>query len=328
MPNVIVVLEAKDAQALHPACLRAIAFGRAASQSLGATLSLLLIGHELGDLIETARHYGADQVYVVDSGALTPPHAEKIVPTLLDIVVHVNATVVVAAATTFGKDVSPRLAELLDAAYVSECIGFEATNDGILWRRPISAGNAVAYCKTEPERTVVSVRHTEFEPASFNIQLSPVEYLQASKAEQSVDRVESIRFAPVENLRPDIAEARIVVSGGRPLGSRYFQVLGPLADALGAGLGATRAICDGGYAPADLQVGQTGKVVSPDLYLAVGISGAIQHLSGIKGARVVVAINSDPEAPIVATADYALIGDLFTLVPELVQELHRRKRES
>ncbi len=328
MANVIVLLEAKDASTLRPACLRAITFGREVSQTVGGALSLLLLGHEVGKLGEAARGYGADQVYVVDDCSLTPPLAERIAPTLRNVALLANATIVIAAATAFGKDVLPRLAELLDAAFVSECIGFEICSNDLLWRRPISAGNAVAYCKSESARTVVSVRHTEFEPANAKLDFSPIEVLQAAKAEPLIDRVEPIGFEIVESSRPDIAEAHIVVSGGRPLAGRFFQVLGPLADALGAGLGATRAACDGGHVPSDYQVGQTGRVVSPDLYIAVGISGAIQHLSGIKGARIIVAINSDPEAPIVSIADYALIGNLFELVPDLTDELNRRKRDT
>ncbi len=158
--------------------------------------------------------------------------------------------------------------------------------------------------------------------------MSPIESLGAAPVEAAASRIELFGYDAVDNSRPDLTEARVVVSGGRALAGRFFEVLGPLADTLGAALGATRAACDGGFAPGDFQVGQTGKVVAPELYVAVGISGAIQHVAGMKGARIVVAINSDPLAPIVSLADYTLIGDLFQLVPELVGALRRHAGES
>ncbi len=287
-----------------------------------------MLGNGVSAPAEEARGYGASRVYVIDDAYLTHCIAERIVPSIVRAAKQANADIIVAAATAFGKDVLPCLAESMDAAFVGDCIGFDSSSGEFLWHRPIMAGNAVAYCKSDSVRTVISVRHTEFEPAARTDTLGPIEYVNACKADSSIDRVKLLEYSITENTRPDIAEARVVVSGGRPLGERFFKVLGPLADALGAALGATRSACDGGYAPADYQVGQTGKVVSPDLYIAVGISGAIQHISGIKGSRVIVAINSDPDAPIISMADYALVGNLFELVPQLVGELQRRERDA
>ena len=239
-----------------------------------------------------------------------------------------RASYVLGAATAMGKDILPRLAGATGSAFISDCVGFEIVDKQLIWRRPLCAGNVIAHCASETDCTVVTVRHAEFEAARTNGRISPVESLEASAVESASSRIESVSYESIDNPRPELTEARVVVSGGRALASRFFEVLGPLADTLGAALGATRAACDGGYAPGDFQVGQTGKVVAPDLYFAVGISGAIQHVAGMKGARVVVAINSDPQAPIVSLADYALIGDLFQLVPELVNELRRRSENS
>jgi electron transfer flavoprotein alpha subunit len=227
-----------------------------------------------------------------------------------------------------GKDLLPRLASAIESAYVGDCIGFENSPDGIVWARPLCAGNAIAYCQSETTKAIIAVRHSEFSPATPNGGESPIVPVPAAPAETPAGRKTLTGFEAIENPRPELTEARVVVSGGRALAGRFFEVLGPLADTLGAALGATRAACDDGYAPGDFQVGQTGKVVAPDLYFAVGISGAIQHVAGMKGARVVVAINSDPQAPIVSVADYTLVGDLFRLVPELVDELRKHAQNS
>ena len=328
MSKVLVFLEVKDSLALRPASLHAITFARSLCQTLSATYSLVLLGHGIVDLANSVRGYGAERVYVVDDPKLTDPFAENYVPTLRRIAEGLHASFVLGAATAMGKDILPRLAGVMGSAFISDCIGFEMVSDELLWRRPLYAGNAIAYCASDSERTVISVRHAEFEAACTNGGFSPIEKLEASPVDAASSRIESCGYETVDNPRPELTEARVVVSGGRALAGRFFEVLGPLADTLGAALGATRAACDGGYAPGDFQVGQTGKVVAPDLYFAVGISGAIQHVAGMKGARVVVAINSDPQAPIVSLADYTLIGDLFQLVPQLVDELRRNSEDS
>jgi electron transfer flavoprotein alpha subunit len=328
MSKVIVFLEVKDSEALRPASLHAITFARSLSQSLGLSFSVVLLGNEILGLAEKARGFGADQVYVFDSPCFSEPFAENFVPSLRRVVEQTRASYVIGAATAAGKDLMPRLASTLGSAYISDCVGVEIVANGLLWKRPLCAGNAIAYCESGTECTVVTVRHAEFEAASTNGGLSPIVILDAVPAEGAAQRIELFGYDKLDNPRPELTEARVVVSGGRALAGRFFEVLGPLADTLGAALGATRAACDGGFAPGDFQVGQTGKVVAPDLYFAVGISGAIQHVAGMKGARVVVAINSDPSAPIVSVADYTLVGDLFELVPALVGELKRRSQNS
>jgi electron transfer flavoprotein alpha subunit len=328
MSKVIVFLEIKEPGVLRPASLHAITFARILGQKLGLSYSLVLLGHGVLALADSVRGYGAERVYVVDDPVLAEPFAENYVPTLRRVVELSQASYVVGAATAAGKDMLPRLAGSLESAFISDCIGIEVNGCDVLWRRPLLAGNAIALCASETARTVITVRHSEFDAACTNGHFSPIDILDAAPAEAAASRIQFSGYDAVDNPRPELAEARVVVSGGRALAGRFLEVLGPLADSLGAALGATRAACDGGFAPGDFQVGQTGKVVAPELYLAVGISGAIQHVAGMKGARIIVAINSDPRAPIVSLADYSLIGDLFELVPELVGELRRYSRLS
>jgi electron transfer flavoprotein alpha subunit len=220
---------------------------------------------------------------------------------------------VFAASTTFGKDLMPRVAALLDTAQISDIMAVESANR---FRRPIYAGNAIVTVETDPAAKIVgTVRSASFEAASTGGS-APIE-----KAALSVELPTHTRFISVsaaKNDRPDLQTASRVVSGGRALGSADgFKILYSFADKIGAAVGASRAAVDAGYAPNELQVGQTGKIIAPELYMAIGISGAIQHLTGIKDARTIVAINKDSEAPIFEVADIGLVGDLFKIVPEL-----------
>jgi electron transfer flavoprotein alpha subunit len=187
------------------------------------------------------------------------------------------------------------------------------------------AGNAFGICSISTPIQVVSVRQSAFAAAEPQGGSSPVENAAYAGPSKAAERVEFVSFDQVKNARPELAEARVVVSGGRALKEKFNQVLDPLADTLGAAMGASRAACDAGYAPSDFQVGQTGKIVAPQLYFAIGISGAIQHLAGMKGSKVIVAINKDGEAPIFQVADYGLVADLFTVVPELTKAIAAAK---
>ena len=227
-------------------------------------------------------------------------------------------THIVASASAVGRDVFPRLAALLDLMPVTDVVAVLGPRR---FERPIYAGNAIETVSNSQERQVLTIRASAFRPALGGNE-APVEPVEADAGLATAARF--VSAARTEGDRPDLASAQIVVGGGVALGSaENFQLIEKLARVLGAAVGATRAAVDAGYAPNDWQVGQTGKIIAPDLYIGIGISGALQHLAGIQGAKQIVAINSDPEAPLVKLADYALVGDLFQLVPELIGELQR-----
>jgi electron transfer flavoprotein alpha subunit len=222
-----------------------------------------------------------------------------------------------ANASAYGKNILPRVAALLDVAQISEVTKVLAQDT---YERPIYAGNAIATVQSTDAIQVLTIRSTNFEAALSSSQTAPIELL-GHIDEQGLTICKGQET--VQSSRPELTAAKVIVSGGRGLGSaeQYKSILEPLADKMGAAMGASRAAVDAGYVPNDYQVGQTGKIVAPGLYIAVGISGAIQHLAGMKDSKIIVAINKDPEAPIFAVADYGLVADLFTAVPELVQEL-------
>jgi len=261
-----------------------------------------------------ARVAGVAKVLLADGPQLANFLAENVAAQVL--AVARGYSHLLAAATANGKNVMPRVAAALDVAQVSEVIGVESADT---FTRPIYAGNAIATVQATDAIKVLTVRATSFDAAAADGGQAPVEPV-AAVADSGLSQFVSRALAKSD--RPELQGARVVVAGGRGLGAaENFKLLDALADKLNAALGASRAAVDAGYAPNDWQVGQTGKVVAPQLYIAVGISGAIQHLAGMKDSKVIVAINKDPEAPIFASADYGLVGDLFELVPQLVKEL-------
>ncbi|GJD34878.1 electron transfer flavoprotein subunit alpha/FixB family protein [Methylobacterium aerolatum] len=291
-----------------------------AAKDIGAPIHALVAGSTAKAAAEAAGKLdGVEKVLLAEDAAYDHDLAEP-VSALIAAVAGPYDTIV-AAATTTGKNVLPRVAALLDVAQVSDIIKVVSADT---FERPIYAGNAIQTVQAPGPKRVVTVRAAAFKPTGEGGSAAPVEAASgAGAAAGSTFKSEEI----AKSDRPELAGARIIVSGGRSLGSseKFHELIEPLADSLGAAVGASRAAVDAGYAPNDWQVGQTGKVVAPDLYVAVGISGAIQHLAGMKDSKVIVAINKDEDAPIFQVADYGLVGDLFQVVPELQSEIGKAK---
>ena len=286
-----------------------------AARQIGHEIHILVAGHDCQNVAaEAAKIQGVSKVIVADNEAYAHQLAENVAPLIVELAQGYSH--VLAPASTQGKNVMPRVAALYDVAQVSDIIAVVAADT---FKRPIYAGNAIATVKSDDCLKVITVRGSSFAPTETGAGNASVEAL--SKVYTS-DKVRFISEALVKTARPELNAARVVISGGRGVGSREnFALLEQLADKIGAAIGASRAAVDSGYAQNDLQVGQTGKIVAPDLYIAVGISGAIQHLAGMKESKVIVAINKDEEAPIFQVADYGLVGDLFEVLPELTSKL-------
>ncbi|MGI9301910.1 MAG: electron transfer flavoprotein subunit alpha/FixB family protein [Gammaproteobacteria bacterium] len=310
--SVLVVAE-HDNSELKPATLNTVT----AAQAVGGDLDLLVAGSSCGAVAEAATKIaGVSRVLLADSAALEHDLAENIAPLLVELVG--NYSHVFAPATTFGKNVMPRAAALLDVSQISDV---SAVVSADTFERPIYAGNALATVQSSDPVKLVTVRTTKFEAAAQEGGRAPVENVEGG-GDAGLSTFLGQEATKLE--RPELTTARVVVSGGRGMQSGdNFGMLEKIADKLNAAIGASRAAVDAGYVPNDYQVGQTGKVVAPDLYMAVGISGAIQHLAGMKDSKVIVAINKDEEAPIFQLADYGLVADLFTALPELEQELDK-----
>ncbi|HYB91958.1 MAG TPA: electron transfer flavoprotein subunit alpha/FixB family protein [Candidatus Binataceae bacterium] len=268
--------------------------------------------------------YGPAKVIALAHPVLKNPLADAYTAALAGLVKTTGAEYVLATATAMGKDLMPRLAARLQAPMASEIIAING--DGTLVR-PMYAGNVLATIEMDGPVKVVTVRGTAFDAAKAGGGAAPVEKV-AAEIDSAALKMQFVSFAATKSDRPQLNEARVVVSGGRGLKSaeNFTTVLEPLVDVLGAAMGASRAAVDAGFVPNDLQVGQTGKVVAPELYIAVGISGAIQHLAGMKDSKIIVAINRDEEAPIFSVADYGVVADLFKAVPEMVEELKKLKQ--
>lgn len=291
-----------------------------AALELGKEVDVIIIGSECATVVKEAEKLPhIQQIISVDASEYKHQLAENVAPLIAEIAAQYNY--LLSAATTFGKNLLPRVAALLDVAMVADVVKMVSADTFV---RPIYAGNALATVKSNDNIKVITIRGTAF-PAQQPIETS---HVRINKIEKIIPN-EVSQFNNQEltqSARPELTTARIIISGGRGLKSaENFKLLEALADRLGAALGASRAAVDAGFAPNDYQVGQTGKVVAPDLYIAVGISGAIQHLAGMKDSKVIVAINSDPEAPIFEVADYGLVGDLFKVIPELQVELDKQK---
>ncbi|HZA65920.1 MAG TPA: FAD-binding protein [Geminicoccaceae bacterium] len=310
--SVLVLAEHHDGQ-LAEATLHAIT----AAKALDDALDVVVAGHQCDSVAEAiAKVPGVARVLQVDHAAYAAPVAEDLALLLKELAPAYQA--ILAASTTHGKNVMPRLAALLDVAQLSDIVEVLGPDT---YKRYIYAGNALATVQTGDALKVITVRTTAFDAAPSEGGSARIERIDA------VDPAGIARFVGREvsgGERPELTSARIVVSGGRGMGSGdNFRIIEELADVLDAAVGASRAAVDAGYVPNEYQVGQTGKIVAPELYIAVGISGAIQHLAGMKDSKVIVAINKDEEAPIFQVADYGLVGDLFQVVPELTAELRK-----
>ncbi len=308
------VIAEHDNQSLKAATLNAVT----AALACGGDVHVLVAGHQAGAAVEAAKQVaGVAKVIHVDAPHLANQLGENLAEQVLALASSYSH--ILAPATAVGKNTLPRVAAKLDVAQVSEITKVISADT---FERPIYAGNAIATVQATDATKVITVRTTGFDAAAATGGSAAVE--TASAVADTAKSTFSGREISKSD-RPELATAKVIVSGGRGLGSseQYHAIIEPLADKLGAALGASRAAVDAGYVPNDYQVGQTGKIVAPQLYVAVGISGAIQHLAGMKDSKVIVAINKDPEAPIFSVADYGLVADLFTAVPELVTELSK-----
>ncbi|NWK73944.1 electron transfer flavoprotein subunit alpha/FixB family protein [Acinetobacter sp. SwsAc6] len=308
----ILVIAEHDNKALNGATLNVVA----AAQKIGGDITVLVAGSGAQAVADQATKVaGVSKVLLADDAAYANQLAENVAKLVASI--GAGYSHILAASTTTGKNVLPRAAALLDVSMITDIIAVEGPKT---FKRPIYAGNAIATVESGESVVVATVRGTAFDAVAAEGGSAAVE-AAASTGDAGISKFVSEEI--VKSERPELTAARIVVSGGRGVGSgeNYHAVLDPLADKLGAAQGASRAAVDAGFVPNDMQVGQTGKIVAPELYIAVGISGAIQHLAGMKESKVIVAINKDEEAPINAVADYWLVGDLNTVVPELVSKI-------
>jgi electron transfer flavoprotein alpha subunit len=307
----VLLLVEHDGAAVRDATLPAVT----AAAKLGE-VHALVAGSNVGSVgSEAAKIAGVAKVLVADAAHLDHDLAENVAPVAARLMEGYDAFV--APATTFGKNIAPRVAALIDVMQVGDIISVEDANT---FTRPIYAGNAIATVRSNDAKKVITVRGTAFEKAPREGGSAIVESIDAGADAGNA------RFVGIEaskSDRPELTSAKVIVSGGRAFGSsdQFHSLLDPLADKLGAAVGASRAAVDAGYAPNDYQVGQTGKIVAPEVYVAIGISGAIQHLAGMKDSKTIVAINKDEEAPIFQVADIGLVGDLFKIVPELTEKL-------
>ncbi|AIL13283.1 electron transfer flavoprotein subunit beta [Candidatus Paracaedimonas acanthamoebae] len=309
--NILVIAE-HDNRILKPSTLNTAA----AAQKISANVDLLVAGSKIDSIVQAAASIeGLERVLYADHSALGQNLAEPLAELIATL--GKGYTHILAPASAFGKNCLPRVAALLNVGQLSDIIAIESPDTFI---RPIYAGNALATIKSSDPIKVITIRTTAFSSAQKGNKTAPIEKISPSlsitELSSFVERIE------IPSERPELTTAKVVVSGGRALGSKEnFALVEQLADKLKAAIGASRAAVDAGFAPNDYQVGQTGKVVAPDLYIALGISGAIQHLAGMKDSKVIVAINKDEEAPIFQVADYGLVGDIFELVPQLINAL-------
>ena len=318
-PILILVIAEQVKSQVKKATWHALAAGQQLAQRTGGTLHVLVVGPGAGEAAKQLAEAAAT-VHVVEGAGFENPLAEPHAAAALAAVKATSASYLVMAASTYGKDLAPRIAARLNAGIASDVLSFAGEGSNLQFKRAMWAGNAIATVEITTPIKVVTIRPTEFPSATKG----GAGTVQPLAVDAGVAKTRFIEFNEVKSARPELTEARVVVSGGR--GTKGdFKPIEALADTLNAAVGASRAVCDAGWQPNDLQVGQTGKVVAPTLYIAAGISGAIQHLAGMKGSKTIVAINKDAEAPIFQVADYGLVADLFKALPELNEAIQKLK---
>ncbi len=317
--RLLVIME-HDGAVVRAASRSAAAFANLVIQETQGEIETLVLGCDLGKVAADAATYAP--TLTADHSALRVAVADRYAQVIARVVLERKVDLLVAASTSWSKDIVGRTAGLLGGAMASDVVGFEFEEDELLLRRPMFAGAVTATVALEGHPRIVTIcasAFDEIEPAKTPFEVTTLEL----DAETLPDRIVLEGAESRAHQRPDLTESRVVVSGGRAIKNSedYERLVGRLADSLGGAAGSSRALVDAGVAPNELQVGQTGKIVAPDLYIALGISGAVQHLAGMKNSKVIVAINNDPHAPIFEIADYALLGDIYQLVPELIEKL-------
>jgi electron transfer flavoprotein alpha subunit len=324
----VAVVAEHDGQALRAASLSCFTFANAVANATGGDVSWFILGDKI-DVVAAEAALFAPAV-VVDSPLLARPLADSFARAIATVARERRFDLVCAASSTFSKDVLPRAAALMGGAMASDIVGHESTAGGLTFDCPQYAGAVTATIRLIGSPQVVTVRSSAYQAARpVHAERHSIERVELSEA-AFASRCHYVGSKSKTNTRPDVTEARVVVSGGRALrNSEDFERLaGGLADVLGGAVGSSRALVDAGITPNELQVGQTGKIVAPELYIALGISGAVQHLAGMRNSRTIVAINSDPDAPIFDVADFGLVGDVYELVPELIEKLKIAARKA
>ncbi len=322
MADILVVVEHQEG-AFRKNTLSVVSAAKALAGLIGGDVDALVLGDDVAAVADHVTGTGVRKVLLGEGAAFSRYLAVSYAAAVAQLLKEKGYGAVLAPASTFGKDFMPRLSGLLDAPLASDIVGLEKEGDALRVKRPMYAGNAVGIVEMAGAPLLFTVRQTAFDPAPTDGPKAPVERVTVSAEAPGtafVSRQET------KSDRPELTEARVVVSAGRGIKAQEnFRMVEELADELQAAIGASRAAVDAGWAPNDWQVGQTGKIVAPELYIALGISGAIQHLAGMKDSKVIVAINKDEEAPIFQVADYGLVGDVFKAVPELIAELKKLK---
>lgn len=320
--NVLAFAEQRDGK-FKKSSFETVRAARETADKLGATCIALVVGHGVAGIAPELGPYGAARVIVVDDPSLGAHANRAYAKAISTVAKKEGAGVVFLPASQMGKDLAPRVAVQLEAGLASDCIALQVENGDILATRPVFAGKAVADVRVTTPVKVFTLRPNVF-AAKADAGTAAVETVAVPM--EPTDLTTVVKDVTVATGRPDVTEADIIVAGGRGMkAAEHFGLLEALADVLGAGIGASRAVVDAGWRPHDEQVGQTGKTVSPSLYIACGISGAVQHLAGMSSSKYIVAINKDKEAPIFQLADYGIVGDVFEIVPELTEQLKAKK---